>query len=131
MSLGPARKGSGQALAFVAASLATFGGGDPLGAQTVASGPQGDPCAKYRTDDPSRAQCAYNESVRRTKEHEQTGAVARTQAANSGRESACVQSMKSGIANGTFSIEAVRAAYGGRPVRDTSACEILHKLSKS
>lgn len=131
---GPAWKASGQAVAFAIASLATFGAAS---AQNVASGPQADPCARYRMDDPSRAQCAYNESVRRTKEHERRGAAAdvradaaRDETAQLQRRTACNGELQNAIKGRPERIEKVRGFLGGRSIREADPCELLEQLKR-
>jgi hypothetical protein len=85
-------------------------------AQTLASSQGSSACDPIK-DNIRGIQCEVDQSIRRTEE--------------AGKETSCTKSIKALIEKGTYSIEAVRAAYGGRSVRETSACEILQKLSRS
>ena len=73
-------------------------------------------CAKYADKPLSHAQCEYNESVRRTQEAE--------------REAACLDSLTTGIRNGSYRKEDVKVLLAGKSVREADACKLLQQLKK-
>lgn len=147
MARGLVRKTSGLLAGLAAAGLA-LGSTGPLSAQTVASGPQSDPCARYRHDAASHAQCAYDEamraSIRRTKEYERDAAAARQQATAAREEAAgareetaqlrkrtaCNGELQDAIRGRPERIEIVKGLLGGRSIREADPCVLLEQLRK-
>ncbi|MGO9547287.1 MAG: hypothetical protein ACLPPF_21155 [Rhodomicrobium sp.] len=118
--------------AALLASAAALSGNQAGAQQVAANTPNFSACDQMSGTDPAGAvSCRVKALNAHAAAARQESATARAETREAERDGKCVDQIKSEMAAGRITADAVRSALAGRRTRDVGACNLLGMLSRS